>query len=205
MNDFYEVTTDTFLNSFALDLISLANQGDLILHEYAFRGVPSEAEIALGGCHIGEIQRGVFAGRHDALVDLHALDLTTLRSYAFENTSNLQIRLTGNYLTSIAPNSFPYGTIHGSTCDDYACMFFFFMTLHDNDNNKPITLQAGTRTVESWRQRRHVTRERVQTKSLPHHMLCPNSNSSSGRLLCVRRWFHEWNEFGNDQIISDSM
>jgi hypothetical protein len=141
VNHFDRILSDTFRNSESLNIISVASQGEstfvnkhvLNLEEFAFRGVPSQADIALGGNIIEELPRGVFSGRRNSILELQYLEMTTIRSNAFENTTNLQIRLMGNLLKSIAPDAFPDGTVTDSDCADFAGMLmllslFLFLT-----------------------------------------------------------------------------
>lgn len=115
-NYFDFVRQISFSSTPSLLYLDLSHQHseEIVLDTRAFAGIRSETQFAFTGCKIHTLPEGVFYGRRDTRLDLSYLTIQTIEANAFEGTWNLNLDLTGNYVTKVDPTSFPDGTARGT-------------------------------------------------------------------------------------------
>mgnify|MGYP001998255852 FL=1 len=112
--------------NYRLDLLrlNLMGNGDnstelFRLESGSFRGLKAD-NIILTQLQIPKIPSYLFGpeGTSGGTLSLRSKGINEVEPHAFSNVSNLQVHMSGNFITTLSPNAFPRGAILGSTCED---------------------------------------------------------------------------------------
>ena len=96
-----------------------ASTGFFELESSSFRGLNAD-RLYLSDLKIEKIPSYLFGNEDSSgkTLSLRSMGISQIEPFAFAGTTNLQIHMSGNYITKLSPNAFPKGTIRGSSCMD---------------------------------------------------------------------------------------